>query len=246
MKIVLFGAVGLVVGLSVGTGVSALKEKKVLTAELIAQQDSIAAAHADSVAAAEEEASPETVSTELDHGTEGVAEDPGYIEQTISDPEEESHEPTEAEETGTEGDGEASQVSDPQEMPPVEEVAEGASADSLTALPESEAETDSIPGAQDTLTTTPETTAVTIPGVTTPAPAGPVDEEGPMRLAKIFGAMDPQEAAKVLENLEDPEVEAILRHVSDRKVAAILANFDPSRAAGLSRVVMGGGAGGTG
>jgi len=62
--------------------------------------------------------------------------------------------------------------------------------------------------------------------------------EGPQRLAKIFGAMEPRDAAAVLQNLEDGEVKAILMEMSDRKVADILGEFEPKRAATLSRIVL--------
>lgn len=62
--------------------------------------------------------------------------------------------------------------------------------------------------------------------------------EGPQRLAKIFGAMEPRDAAAVLQNLEDGEVRVILLEMSDRKVAEILGEFEPERAATLSRIVL--------
>ncbi len=83
--------------------------------------------------------------------------------------------------------------------------------------------------------------------------AGPIEEKddktasafsspesgGSIRLAKIFGAMKAPDAAKVLQNLEDEEVGAILSHLTDRKAAEILGNFEPARAAALSRIVLG-------
>jgi len=62
---------------------------------------------------------------------------------------------------------------------------------------------------------------------------------GTVRLAGIFGAMRAEDAARVLQNLDDEEVQAILFHLSDRKAAEILGNFEPTRAAALSRVVLG-------
>ena len=62
--------------------------------------------------------------------------------------------------------------------------------------------------------------------------------EGPARLAKIFGAMEAREAAAILQNLKDGEVQAILIHMSNRKVAEILGEFEPERAAALSRIVL--------
>jgi flagellar motility protein MotE (MotC chaperone) len=50
--------------------------------------------------------------------------------------------------------------------------------------------------------------------------------------------MKAADAAKVLQNLDDEEVSAILFHLSDRKAGEILGNFEPGRAATLSRAVL--------
>ncbi len=65
------------------------------------------------------------------------------------------------------------------------------------------------------------------------------ENEGAARLAKIFGSMKAPEAAKVLQNLDDEELKAILFHLTDRKAGEILGNFEPERAAKLSRAVLG-------
>jgi flagellar motility protein MotE (MotC chaperone) len=65
------------------------------------------------------------------------------------------------------------------------------------------------------------------------------DDEGPKRLAKIFGSMEPEDAANVLEQLDDGEIQSILLHLSSRKAAEILGNFSAERAANLSRSVLG-------
>ena len=67
------------------------------------------------------------------------------------------------------------------------------------------------------------------------------DEEGAKRLSKIFGAMDARDASKVLKEMSNEEVKVILYQMSDRLAAAILGQFDPERAADLSRVVLRGG-----
>jgi len=68
----------------------------------------------------------------------------------------------------------------------------------------------------------------------------PTEENGgAARLAKIFGSMKAPEAAKVLQNLDDEELKAILFHLTDRKAGEILGNFEPERAAKLSRAVLG-------
>lgn len=64
-------------------------------------------------------------------------------------------------------------------------------------------------------------------------------EEGAQKLSQIFGAMQAQDAANVLQEMEDQEIEMILRHMNDRLAAQILGVFEPSRAASLSRAVLG-------
>lgn len=65
------------------------------------------------------------------------------------------------------------------------------------------------------------------------------DPEASRKLARIFGAMRPGDAAAVLTEMTNAEVEAILLTLSERQAAAILGNFEPDRAAGLSRAVLG-------
>jgi len=75
-----------------------------------------------------------------------------------------------------------------------------------------------------------------------PAESGPVSDlnpEGIRRMARIFGAMKPQEAAAVLQRMSDEEVRGVMLQMGDRPAAAILSVFDPERAAALSRVVLG-------
>jgi len=71
-----------------------------------------------------------------------------------------------------------------------------------------------------------------------PKVAEDLPPQGPERLAKIFGAMEPEDAAAVLQKLTDDEIRPILLNMSDRRVAAILENFVPERAASLSRTVL--------
>lgn len=58
------------------------------------------------------------------------------------------------------------------------------------------------------------------------------------RLARIFGAMRPEEAARLLEPLPEGDVRAVLFALSDRKAAAILANFKGERATALARALL--------
>ncbi len=75
---------------------------------------------------------------------------------------------------------------------------------------------------------------------TTPPGKSSTEGEGnpERRLAKIFGAMRPQEAARVLEQMDDSDVKTILNYLGDRQAAAILGSFRPERAAGISRLTM--------
>lgn len=70
-------------------------------------------------------------------------------------------------------------------------------------------------------------------------PASDLNPEGIRRMARIFGAMKPQEAAAVLQRMSDEEVRGVMLQMGDRPAAAILSVFDPDRAAALSRVVLG-------
>jgi hypothetical protein len=70
-------------------------------------------------------------------------------------------------------------------------------------------------------------------------PVSDLNPEGIRRMARIFGAMKPQEAAAVLQRMSDEEVRGVMLQMGDRPAAAILSVFDPERAAALSRVVLG-------
>lgn len=79
-----------------------------------------------------------------------------------------------------------------------------------------------------------------------PAPPAQPDSaaiQGAIKLAQIFSAMKPVDAAAVLQEMTDVEVEAILQHMQSRLAGQVLGEFDPERAALLSRVVLGGASG---
>ena len=65
-----------------------------------------------------------------------------------------------------------------------------------------------------------------------------VDPEASRKLAKIFGAMRPDDAAAVLQGMEDSEVRGILMSMNERQAAAILGGFEIGRAAALSQLVL--------
>ncbi len=70
-----------------------------------------------------------------------------------------------------------------------------------------------------------------------PGPGAP-DPTGSRKLARIFGAMKATDAAAVLEMLSDEEIQQIILNLKERPAAQILGNFEPDRAARLSRRVM--------
>lgn len=59
--------------------------------------------------------------------------------------------------------------------------------------------------------------------------------DGARRLARIFGAMKPDQAAAVLQELDDADVREILFGMTERNAGAILSHMPPARAAALSR-----------
>lgn len=70
-------------------------------------------------------------------------------------------------------------------------------------------------------------------------PVARQESVAPERLAKIFSAMRPEDAAAILTELDDDAVQSILFHLGARQAASILGNFEPERAARLSRTVLG-------
>ena len=73
---------------------------------------------------------------------------------------------------------------------------------------------------------------------TAPVVPAPRTDTVSVRLARIFGAMKPEEAATVLARLDDPDVKAVLFQLSDRKAAEILARFPGERAATLTKTML--------
>lgn len=92
-----------------------------------------------------------------------------------------------------------------------------------------------------TATHAPEPVAATVAHVDSAAASDA--SESAARLARIFGAMKPEEAARLLEPLPEGDVRAVLFALSDRKAAAILANFKGERATVLARALIGNGGG---
>ena len=65
-----------------------------------------------------------------------------------------------------------------------------------------------------------------------------VPDSAAIKLSSIFAAMQPADAAAVLQEMTDEEVESIIQHMQARLAGQILGQFEPERAALLSRVVL--------
>jgi hypothetical protein len=229
MKTMIFPVAGLLVGLLGGTVYGGLKEKNVILAEKAAQE-----------AQADEEY--------------GAAED-SHAEDTPAGHEEDQGSSHAGDQPPGGGDEESVLAEDHTDVPD-DAVSREDEISPMGELPSRE-----VPG--DPTGTTPGEAEATFAGDsagaalqpdTTTAIASPQESEGtgflseesggPERMAKIFGAMKAPDAAKVLQNLDDLEVRAILSFLSNRKAAEILGNFEPERAAALSRLVLGSSGGG--
>jgi hypothetical protein len=222
MRIALFGAVGLVVGLGMGTGLAASRERASLMAEMLARRDSL-----ESVARAE--AAGSELSTEDQVGRAGDSEPDGSVEG-------------EGAELALPG---GEDTAEDEEAGVLSSEVQGDSAGDVAARAMA-GEEDAFPGTAEegsALSPATEGDGADVSGETSSSPTE-TQGQGPERLAKIFAAMKPDEAAAVLQQLRDGEVQSILRHMSDRRVAQILSHFEPQRAASLSRVVMGSNPGG--
>jgi hypothetical protein len=230
MKTMIFPVAGLLVGLLGGTLYGGMKEKNVLLAEKAALEAEAAEAEADTEEGdhlVEDTPGTEPASDPVhDEGSDAAGAEAGEIGAAMGPegqdpalPEEEAAAP----EVGPGPVGEAAN--------PVEAGAEGAEASPVSTPLDSNPTEEVIP-----TTTDPSQTGE----------SGILSQEtgGSARMAKIFGAMKAPDAAKVLQNLDDLEVRAILSHLTDRKAAEILGNFEPERAAALSRLVLGSPAGG--
>ena len=58
------------------------------------------------------------------------------------------------------------------------------------------------------------------------------------KLAKLYGAMKPEEAVAVFNNLEDEQVVMILYRMDDETAAKVLAVMEPKRAARLTQAMI--------
>jgi hypothetical protein len=71
-----------------------------------------------------------------------------------------------------------------------------------------------------------------------PAKQAAPDSLTGVRLAQVFGAMQPKDAARVLEQMDDDDVRAILGSLSSKRQAAILGSFPTQRAALILRATL--------
>jgi hypothetical protein len=218
-KMIIFVLGGLFVGIGGGSFIRGTRERDIILERMAAEQvlaDSISALEAGLEAhggpAAAEEQAPDAQAQASDEGHEPdstVVADSGHVEAP-------GHQ--EADEGMEQGDLAEAQ-------PPVEVAGTAPGPEGPTSEPQEEVTGTEAPVSD------PAPTRIAVEPVDT-LPAGPV------RMAKIFGAMEPKDAAAVMENLSDKEIQSILNNMSDRKVAAILEEFAPERAASLSRIVL--------
>lgn len=218
MKLLIFGVLGLVVGMGGGSAVSVMKAKKAFAAYEVAKAKLVA----DSIAAAAEHGSAPAHGEPAEHGDSAQA---SVARDTASA----SHEPKLA--AGEHGGQEA--TSPPAK--PDEHAASNAkvdhSAKQPSAPPRATKHTETVESKGVTPSSTPR---VTLP----PKPLSTQLGEPNERMSRIFAAMPPKEAAKVLEQLEDAEVHVIMSGLSEKQAAGVLQYLPPTRAAAISKLVL--------
>jgi len=229
MKTMIFPLAGLLVGLLGGTVFGGLKERNVILAEKAAAEAQ--AAEEDGIS--EDGHESDEAGGHGEDTASGQSEDPSIGGGEVGSDPQESHSPESGEEPTSED--QSVSVGETGAAPPPEE----------TAAPGSEQPEATLAAIQTDALAPPESTPATITAQQREG-SGFLSEGsgGPERMAKIFGAMKAPDAAKVLQNLDDLEVRAILSFLSNRKAAEILGNFEPERAAALSRLVLGSPGGG--
>lgn len=218
MKIVLLGVVGLLIGVGAGAYISGSQAKERLLAEALqAQQDSIAAAHDD------EGGETDTHTADPSHGapdgdtTAHGETDADRIARYATPP----------------GGGAVTMASNPDD--PEAAGGEAGAPDSVQERSTEELIAEAVAAAREEQRVADSTAAAAQARVE----AMRIADEGAQKLSKIFGAMEPPDAAAVLQEMANEEIEMILKHMSDRRVAQILGEFEPTRAAALSRGVLG-------
>ena len=233
MKSLLIGMAAMVIGLGGGAFVSGNKVKTVLVQ---AAHDSIAAAEAAAhpTEGSVSEADPAPGSTEggvsldVSQIDEPAAEGPGSGEAGTGTPSDDPIDPRDA------GALPVGTTAGPLSTPP----AESGDQSGQTAMDAAE---EPAPAGSTPTGPVAGPPAGAAPGGATPAELA----EAAKKLSKIFGAMKAPDAAAVLQEMTDDEVKAILLEMSDRLAAGILGEFEPTRAAELTRAVLmarGGGA----
>ncbi len=225
MKLVVFGAVALLVGLLAGTGVAAFKVKgELLAAHSKESADSsAAAAQASDFGISPEEAFGDDSTS----GSEanGLGTD-GSVAVTVPD----TAAPSQTTSTPTK-----SSATKPSQTKP-------SSTRSSSTSPSSTKGAQSAARDSGGSARTPSAPAVdsTAPPASSDSLAEkkPLNEEGAKKLAKIFAAMKPADAAKVLSKMSDEEVKAIVMHMAPRVAGQVVGSFEPTRAAALSKIVL--------
>lgn len=223
VKLIIFGVLGLVVGLGGGAAVSVTKAKKTFAAYEAKKAQHVA----DSLAHAEEGKKGGGEHGEGAAGDSTAHDSTGTGEPVVASAE---HETPAAAPTHA-----------PEAKPASEHKAEPKAATEHASEPAPKgagtravATVEAHGGATSTKAAPPRPPLPTLrPSVEHAEPAS-----APPKVAKIFGAMAAKDAAKVLEQLEDTEVQAILLGLSDKQAAAIMQSLPPARAAAISKLAM--------
>ena len=221
IKLIIFGVLGVLVGVGGGSAISVMSAKKAFTAFQADRAKSVA----DSIAAGGEHgeggdhpapSEPEPATAPADSSTLVHALPP------VTTPEAATHEKPHAPE-GTTATPAASQRHEPAARAP-----KPASTSRAVATIESHGNATAAP-ARPRLPALP------------PKPIEASVAAAAEKVSKIFGAMPAKDAAKVLEQLDDAEVQSILAGLSDKQAASIMQHLPPQRAAAISKLVLRGG-----
>lgn len=226
MKLLIFGAIGLVVGLGGGVGYTvffggggdASAGSGEVVADSLAQSDSSLVAGGEPDDAAEEPAdseAPEDAAVAAGDSTDAAEEDPqvasadstgrSIASALIRRPESDSTE-TDA------GQADSTTVEDPTAA---QDSAGNESSDAFPTPPSPQPQ-QAAQGGED---------------------QAQLDEAGYRRVSRILAAMDADEAVLVLNGLPDADVRELLNLLPVRTAASIFAQLDPGRAARLSRAM---------
>ncbi|MGQ0646106.1 MAG: magnesium transporter MgtE N-terminal domain-containing protein [Gemmatimonadaceae bacterium] len=226
IKLIIFGVLGLVVGLGGGSAMSVMTAKKAFASFEAAKAKTVA----DSIATAAEHGGQEPAVA----GADSVAADTSATDSTLAHAADSTARP----------DAPAAATT----KPAADKGHGGAPAPTVAAhkpdstrAPVSQSAKPAFSKAVETV----ESHGSAKPAVGRPRLPGlpPKPIETPVTLknekvSKVFGAMPAKDAAKVLELLDDTEVQSILSGLSDKQAAGILQHLPPARAAAISKLAL--------